>query len=231
MTSSILIAGDRADIARALGDYLRSEGFDVVVTTAPADALEAASAVHPDLAVIDLDLPIDGAVEIGRALRVQADWSRLPLVVVRREGSDGSDKVVALEQGADEVLVEPYELRELLARLRALARRGAAPRRLMSVGELELDANDHRVSVSGREIQLTSKEFELLRYFLEAGGRVVGREEVLENVWSYRGAAEVESRTLDVHIRSLRKKLRPEHGRIVTVRGVGYRFDISDEGR
>jgi DNA-binding response OmpR family regulator len=128
------------------------------------------------------------------------------------------------------VLVEPYDLRELAARLRALVRRGTSPQRLWSAGAIELDADNHRVSVSGHEVRLTSKEFDLLRYFLAARGRVVSREELLEKVWSYGGAAEVDSRTLDVHILSLRKKLGQEHLRIVTVRGVGYRFDVSDDG-
>jgi len=230
MSSSILIAGDRSEFSRALGDFLSNEGFDVTVATGAAEALDAVSMIRPDLALIDLDLPILGALDVGLALRSESDWPQLPLVYVRREGSGSAEKIAALERGADEVLVEPYELRELLARIRALARRGAAPPRSLSAGGITVDDDEHRVVVGDREVTLTSKEFGLLKYLLGAGGRVIRREELLEKVWLYGGAAEIESRTLDVHIRRLRQKLDPEALRIVTVRGVGYRFDVSPDG-
>jgi two-component system phosphate regulon response regulator PhoB len=140
--------------------------------------------------------------------------------------------VVGLELGADDYVVKPFSPRELVARVRAVLRRGAerAAPAARRIGELELDEGRHRAAVAGRSLDLTAKEFGLLAALVRAQGRVLSRDRLLEEVWGYASAAEIESRTVDVHIRRLREKLGPEARRIVTVKAVGYRFDPEPAG-
>jgi two-component system phosphate regulon response regulator PhoB len=137
------------------------------------------------------------------------------------------DRVVGLELGADDYVVKPFSPRELMARVTAVLRRTQAPSVQFPtrVGDLEVDEPRHRATVGGRALELTAKEFSLLGALLHANGRVLSREQLLHAVWGYANAAEIESRTVDVHIRRLREKLGPEARRILTVKGVGYRFD------
>jgi two-component system phosphate regulon response regulator PhoB len=137
------------------------------------------------------------------------------------------DRVVGLEVGADDYVVKPFSPRELIARIRAILRRAHEPADLSArrIGALEVDEGRHSVTVQGTPVELTAKEFGLLCALVHANGRVLNREQLLEGVWGYADAAEIESRTVDVHIRRLREKLGSEAKRIVTVKGVGYRFD------
>ena len=137
------------------------------------------------------------------------------------------DRVVGLEMGADDYLVKPFSPRELVARIKAVLRRGRDGQTggIRRVGTLEIDEAKHQVRVSDSPIDLTVKEFDLLRALVQANGRVLNREQILEMVWGYANAVEIESRTVDVHIRRLREKLKNESHRIVTVKGVGYRFE------
>jgi DNA-binding response OmpR family regulator len=138
------------------------------------------------------------------------------------------DRVVGLELGADDYVVKPFSPRELIARIRAVLRRsdGPVPEPTgRATGELHVDEARHAVTVGGRPVELTAKEFGLLAALMRADGRVLGREQLLETVWGYGNAAEIESRTVDVHVRRLRAKLGSEAHRIVTVKAVGYRFD------
>jgi two-component system phosphate regulon response regulator PhoB len=138
------------------------------------------------------------------------------------------DRVVGLELGADDYVVKPFSPRELLARIRAVLRRVEAPEPApagRATGALHVDEARHAVAVGGRPVELTAKEFGLLVALMRADGRVLNREQLLEAVWGYANAAEIESRTLDVHVRRLRAKLGPEARRVVTVKSVGYRFD------
>jgi DNA-binding response OmpR family regulator len=130
--------------------------------------------------------------------------------------------------GADDYVVKPFSPRELVARVRAILRRAHEPADVSSrrIGELEVDESRHSVTVEGTSVELTAKEFGLLCALIRANGRVLNREQLLEGVWGYADAAEIESRTVDVHIRRLREKLGVEAKRIVTVKGVGYRFDM-----
>jgi two-component system phosphate regulon response regulator PhoB len=141
--------------------------------------------------------------------------------------ADEVDRVVGLEIGADDYLAKPFSTKELVARVRAVLRRArpAAASRALTVGAVSLDPIRHAVAVEGRAVELTPKEFDLLHALLAAAGRVLSREHLLNRVWGYARADEIESRTVDVHIRRLRAKLGAEERRIATIKGVGYRFD------
>jgi DNA-binding response OmpR family regulator len=137
------------------------------------------------------------------------------------------DRIVGLELGADDYLAKPFSPKELVARVRAVLRRArpGETAHVLSVGAVSLDASRHTVTVGGRPVELTPKEFDLLHALLAAAGRVLSREHLLNRVWGYARADEIESRTVDVHIRRLRAKLGAEERRIATIKGIGYRFD------
>jgi two-component system phosphate regulon response regulator PhoB len=182
---------------------------------------------HPDLLILDLMLPGMDGLEICRHLRQDAATARLPILMLTAKAEE-VDRVVGLEVGADDYVVKPFSPRELVARVRAILRRAQEPAEvsIRRVGDLEVDEARHSVAVQGTSVELTAKEFGLLCALIRANGRVLNREQLLEGVWGYADAAEIESRTVDVHIRRLREKLGAEAKRIVTVKGVGYRFDM-----
>ena len=214
-----------------LRQRLEADGFTVVASAGLDDAQDAALMHRPEMLFLrPMGAPsvLDG-LAVCRAIRRALDDPQLPVIVID-DADAGVDTATALEHGADEVIGATDEPRELFARLRALLRRSAgAARRFgrVSAGSIELDLDRYTASIAGRAISLTPKEFELLRELIEARGRVVRRDAVLERVWQYGRRSGIESRTLDVHIRRLRKKLGEEGTRIVTVRNVGYRMDIS----
>ena len=229
--TKVLVLGRAVDPLDVLGQQLEAGGFTVVDCAEPGRAADVTAAERPDLIVLDPKPPllVLDALAVCRQLRQLLDDPQLPvLVLVDADG--GLDKAGVLEHGADDVMSRPYDSRELIARLRALLRRSAGAGSQLGVvtaGPIELDLDRYAASVAGRVVELTAKEFDLLRALIEARGRVVRREAALERVWHYGRGAGLESRTLDVHIRRLRKKLGAEGARIVTVRSVGYRMDIS----
>jgi two-component system, OmpR family, response regulator RegX3 len=213
----ILVVEDEDAIAEPLVDGLRREGFEVErVATGEA----ALAAREPDLVLLDLRLPDLDGLDVCRTLRAR---SAVPIIVVSAKGEE-IDRVVGLEVGADDYVVKPFGLRELIARIRAVSRRvGAreAAEETLRVGALELDRRTRRVFLDGGEVQLTAKEFELLALLASEPGAVFGRQRILEEVWhtSWYGSA----KTIDVHVASLRRKLGdPEW--IDTVRGIGLRL-------
>ena len=170
-----------------------------------------------------LGLPGLDGLDVARDLRRE---SSVPLVMLTARG-DESDKLVGLELGADDYVVKPFSPKELVARARAVLRR-ARPREVtpvLAAGSLRLDSARHVVEIGGGTVDLTAKEFGLLEAFLSSGGRVLSREQLLTRIWGYDHADEIESRTVDVHIRRLRAKLGDEGRRIATVTGVGYRLE------
>jgi two-component system response regulator RegX3 len=213
----ILVVEDEDSIAEPLVEGLRREGFDVVRAATGGDALEAPPA---DLVLLDLRLPDVDGLDVCRALRERSD---VPIIVVTARGEE-ADRVVGLELGADDYVVKPYGLRELIARIRAVTRRTSAPAKsdgAMRVGELEVDVRARRASVADRGLDLTPKEFDLLAALARDPGAAVTRRRLLEEVWetTWYGS----SKTIDVHVASLRRKL-GDPGWIETVRGVGFRL-------
>ncbi len=222
----MLIVEDEPDIRELLVFHLEREGYHVTQCRNGAEALRMARSASPDLILLDLMLPEVDGLAVCRRLRQDPATQAVPIVMLTARG-DEVDRVLGLELGADDYVVKPFSPRELVARIRAVLRRthpapGAAP---VTVGRLTIDPAAHTVAVDGVAVSLTRREFDLLRALVEARGRVLSREFLLDHVWGYTAAAEIETRTVDVHVRRLRQKLGAEGQRIGTVTGVGYRLE------
>jgi two-component system, OmpR family, response regulator RegX3 len=212
----VLVVEDDSAIAEPLAEGLRREGFTV---ERAATGEEALAAPESDVVLLDLRLPDIDGLDVCRRLR---ERSRVPIIVVTARGEE-ADRVVGLELGADDYVVKPFGLRELIARIRAVTRRleERAPEGPLRIGALELDLRARRVLVGSREVALTPKEFDLLAVLARDPGAAVSRRRLLEEVWdtSWYGS----SKTIDVHVAALRRKL-GDPGWIETVRGVGFRL-------
>jgi two-component system, OmpR family, phosphate regulon response regulator PhoB len=220
----ILVIEDEPDIAEVLQYNLEKEGFDVDTARRGDTGLEAIRRDGPDLVVLDLMLPgIDG-LELTRLLKRDPQTARLPIVMLTARGEE-VDRIVGLELGADDYISKPFSPREVVLRVKAVLRRfqqEESTAELLEVGGIELDISGHQLRVRGKEVPLTATEFRLLRLLLERNSRVQTRGQLLSDVWGY--AEDIDSRTVDTHIRRLRRKLGPEAERIETVIGVGYRL-------
>jgi DNA-binding response OmpR family regulator len=215
----ILIVEDEDAIAAPLAEGLAREGFEVARVATGVDAL---ASPEPDLVLLDLRLPDMDGLDVCRELRSR---SQVPIIVVTAKGEE-VDRVVGLEVGADDYVVKPFGLRELVARIRAVSRRAGSRSAgeedgPIAVGRLEIDLRAHRATLDGEEVALTAKEFDLLTLLAREAGAVVSRERILAEVWNttWYGSA----KTIDVHVASLRRKL-GDPGWIETVRGVGLRL-------
>lgn len=177
----------------------------------------------PQLVLLDIMLPGDDGLAILKKLKGDTLTSDVPVILVTAKGSE-YDKVFGLDMGADDYIVKPFGMMELIARVKALLRRSRKEKsvREYTMGDLVMQVDKHTVKVQGEEVLLTFKEFELLKYMLENPGIVLSRDQILEHIWGYEFAGE--TRTVDVHIRTLRKKLGPCQDMIETIRGVGYRM-------
>ena len=227
MLAKVLVIDDEKDIVSLLRYHLEKAGFQCLEGMDGTVALRLVREHHPDLLILDLMLPGMDGLEICRHLRQDASTARLPILMLTAKAEE-VDRIVGLEVGADDYVVKPVSQRELVARVRAILRRAQEPAdvSIRRMGELEVDESRHSVTVQRVSVELTAKEFGLLCALIRVNGRVLNREQLLEGVWGYADAAEIESRTVDVHIRRLREKLGAEAKRIVTVKGVGYRFDM-----
>lgn len=216
----ILVVEDEDAIADPLVDGLRREGYDVERAATGVDALDDSH--RPDLVLLDLRLPDIDGLDVCRALR---ERSTVPIIVVTARGEE-PDRVVGLELGADDYVVKPFGVRELIARIRAVMRRTstqAVEGGPMRVGALTVDTRARRARLAERELELTPKEFDLLAALVRDPGAAVSRRRLLEQVWdtTWYGSA----KTIDVHVASLRRKL-GDAGWIETVRGVGFRLRV-----
>lgn len=229
---SILIVEDEMAVARGLEYALQDEGFDVLIAETGQDALGLARTQDPDLILLDIRLPDISGFDVCRQLRQEG--KRQPIMMLTAL-DEPVDKVLGLELGADDYVVKPYNLRELIARIRALLRRAygelskSSQGETITFGDVVLDLEQLRVTRAGLAIYLTPTEFRLLRYLTSHPNRPVSRENLIEAVWGY--DSDIGSdRTVDVHIRHLRQKLEPNPADprwLVTVRGFGYKFQAS----
>ena len=224
----ILVVEDDAPVRSLITTTLRAHDyrFDQTADNGESAILEASSH-NPDIMLLDLGLPDLDGVEVIHRVRT---WSNLPIIVISARSED-TDKIEALDAGADDYVPKPFRMMELLSRIRALIRRAEGYNTLPESEEyhidgLELSPSRHLVRVNGQEIALTFKEFELLCLLVENRGIVLSRDKILDKVWQ--DTMGRESRTVDVHIRTLRHKLGTIGGRIETVRGVGYKFKAEE---
>lgn len=230
-TTSVLLVEDEDSFVDALTVGLKREGFRVSVARDGAEALDLFDDVQPDLVLLDVMLPKISGIDVCRKLRSR---SNVPIIMVTAKGSE-IDTVVGLEVGADDYVTKPYRLRELVARMRAVLRRRPADdagvpfpdEEVVTVGDVTIDHQRHEVTVRGSEVRLPLKEFELLALLLENAGRVLTRDTLIDRVWGsdYVG----DTKTLDVHIKRLRSKVEDDPAnptRIVTIRGLGYKYEM-----
>ena len=202
---------------------LEAEGFD-----RPSLFWEALEKRKPDLVLLDIMLPEEDGIQILQKLRQREDTKKLPVIMLTAKGSE-YDKVMGLESGADDYVSKPFGMMEMVSRVKAVLRRYKQDDKQgrLTAGELVMEIDKHRVLVGGQEVILTFKEFELLHKLLERPGQVFTREQLLTDIWGYDFAGE--TRTVDVHVRTLRLKLGKAGSLIETVRGVGYRIGAGYE--
>jgi DNA-binding response OmpR family regulator len=218
---TVLVVEDESSIASFVALYLKNAGYRIQSVGNGRDALERVAAEKPDLIVLDLMLPDVDGLEVCRRIRQTSD---VPILMLTARDED-VDKIIGLEVGADDYLTKPFNPRELVARVKSILRRSVPERREAQTkqikhGDLEIDVGRREVLVSGNEVQLAPKEFDLLWELLDHRGLVLTRDQLLERVWGYTFAGD--TRTVDVHVRQLRRKL-GEASPIVTVWGVGYK--------
>ncbi|MFT4298360.1 MAG: response regulator transcription factor [Aeromicrobium sp.] len=224
--TKVLVVEDETSYSEALSYVLRKEGFDVAIAETGPDALTEFDRGGADIVLLDLMLPGLSGTEVCRQIR---QTSSVPIIMVSAKDTE-VDKVVGLELGADDYVTKPYSPRELVARIRAVLRRGAGEdlddETSLEVGRIRMDVDRHLVTVDGHEVRLPLKEFELLEFFLRNPGRVLTRGQLIDRVWGsdYVG----DTKTLDVHVKRLRAKIEPDPANpftLTTVRGLGYKLD------
>ena len=222
----ILVIEDERDLQQVLAYNLRREGHEVLQALEGAEGLRMARSQKPGMVLLDLMLPDLPGTEVCKALKAEPATREIPVLMLTAKGEE-IDRVLGFELGAEDYVVKPFSVRELLLRIQAILRRVQSarapdPKGIVAFGRLRIDTAAHRTWVDGQEIQLTAIEFRLLGMLYERRNRVQTRASLLEDVWGLQ--ADTETRTVDTHVKRLREKLGPAESYIETVRGVGYRF-------
>jgi len=224
----VLIVDDERDLRTLLDFNLRQAGWRTAQAETGAEALARARSLKPAVIILDLNLPDVSGMDVCRLLRADADTRDLPILMLTARGAE-EDRVQGFEAGADDYLPKPFSVRELVLRVDAVSRRrqpsdgaAATPNKRIEAGRISLDVDAHLCSVDGVELPLTLQEFRLLAYLIAGRGRVRTREELLADVWN--ASPELETRTVDTHVKRLRDKLGAAGDIIETVRGLGYRI-------
>lgn len=214
---------DERNIRELIVYTLETSGFQAKGFASGREFFEELALEKPELILLDIMLPGEDGMEILKKLKNSSNTKEIPVIMVTAKGSE-YDKVLGLESGADDYIAKPFGMMEFVARVKALLRRSrpASSKRKLSIANLEMDIDKHAVIAAGKEVTLTLKEFQLLQYLLENQGIVLSRDQLLEHIWGY--DFDGETRTVDVHIRTLRQKLGSCGELVETVRGVGYRI-------
>ena len=220
---NILIIEDESDVADLLTLNLRKAGFRISTAADGASGLQKARDDRPDFIVLDLMLPKMLGLEVCRILKSDTATSQIPILMLTAKAEE-VDRIVGLEFGADDYVTKPFSPREVVLRIKAILRRaeGGAEDERLSAGSIVIDPARHEVSVHGKRVNLTSLEFKLLRTLMQRRGRVQARDRLLNDVWGYESV--IDTRTVDTHVRRLRKKLGKAADAIESVRGFGYRL-------
>jgi len=219
----ILIVEDEKDIVRLLKYNLEKEGYTPLVASDGETGLAMAKKENPDLILLDLMLPKLDGMQVCRAIRQE---SQVPIIMLTAKKEE-IDRIIGLELGADDYVSKPFSVRELLARIKTILRRSRPDNvqdKPVTVGTLTADFARYTVTVKGKPVALSSKEFEFLKILLQANGKALTRDQLLEKVWGHEPSMDIDTRTIDQHIARLRDKLGAEAARVVTVKNVGYRF-------
>ncbi len=221
----ILVVDDEPDVTDLVAYHLKAKGFHVECLNDATASISKARSLQPDLIILDIMMPHLSGIQLCRILRADNKLSKVPIVFLTAK-AEPPDRIEGLESGADDYLGKPFSPKELVLRVESILRRIAAPKETaptkLHIGDILLDSEMHRVTVRGLPLELTATEFKLLRLMMERQGRVQTREHLLLNVWNY--STEIETRTVDTHVRRLREKLGTESGWVETIRGVGYRI-------
>lgn len=229
----ILIVDDEPDVTELVGYQLRTKGYVIEAINDPTQSIARIRAFQPDLILLDVMMPDISGIQICRMVRADPKTKAIPVVFLTAK-TEEADRVLGLEVGGDDYICKPFSLKELILRVQGLLRRNSEPEtdsslpKRLELGTIVLDNEHHLVTIKGAPVELTATEFRLLRLLMERKGRVQTREHLLINVWNYE--TEIETRTVDTHIRRLREKLGDESDRIETLRGVGYRMVDSRGG-
>ena len=219
----ILVVEDDRPVRNLIVTTLKSHDYRYLTAENGHGAIMEATSHNPDIVLLDLGLPDIDGTQVIESIR---SWSNMPIIVISARSED-RDKIMALDAGADDYLTKPFSVLELAARIRSLLRRSKKDERMIQIHGLCIDLDRRTVSIDEHPVELTFKEFELLKYLAKNEGRAVSREELINQIWGYDFIGE--SRTLDVHINSLRKKMGNEYAHwIQSVRQVGYRFVAED---
>jgi DNA-binding response OmpR family regulator len=230
---AILIVEDDPDIRQLLWKYLEKEKYRVLLAKDGEEGLEQAQKIPPDLVILDLMLPRLDGLAVLKELRKAEATASIPVLILTAKGEE-ADRIVGLELGADDYVTKPFSPREVAARVKVLLRRATAEKPAaagpeLEYGALKLDASSHKVYFKKQEVELTAKEFGLLKLFLENRGKLLSRERILSRVWGadFSGGP----RTVDVHVRRLREKITLLEKAIATVKSYGYRLEVEDPER
>jgi len=225
--AEILIIEDEKDIVEAIEYNLKNEGFGVRKAFDGFNGQRQAKESLPDLIILDLMLPGVGGIEVCKTLKKGEKTANIPIIILTAKGEE-MDRVLGLELGADDYITKPFSMRELIARIKMILKRAGKKeveyKPVIKFGDLEIDREKYLVKVAGKAVELTAKEFHLLEYLAQNREKVFSREKLLDAVWGI--SAEIETRTVDVHIRRLREKLGRAGRHLVTLRGVGYKFHV-----
>ncbi|RRJ94844.1 DNA-binding response regulator [Opitutaceae bacterium TAV4] len=231
-SQKILVVDDEADVTELLAYHLQAKGFTVETLNDPNRSLGLARTFLPDLVILDVMMPDLSGIQLCRLIRADPQLAQVPVIFLTAKAEEG-DRIQGLETGADDYICKPFSIKELILRVQTILRRLAAPgassgqtaeplRRILQAGQITLDTESHEAALAGTPIDLTATEFKLLQILMERRGRVQTREHLLINVWNYE--TEIETRTVDTHVRRLREKLGDHADLIETIRGVGYRL-------
>lgn len=221
----ILIADDEQDVTDLVEHHLKAKNLDVLAVNDSNQILARARKFEPDLFVLDVMMPDLNGIQLCRLLRAEEGFSKTPIVLLTAKAEE-ADRILGLETGADDYVCKPFSPRELVLRIEKLLGRAGekttGSEKILTAGNLKIYPERHRVTLDGRDLELTATEFRLLSLLVQRKGRVQSRDHLLNNVWNY--DADMETRTIDTHVRRLREKLGDAAILIQTVRGVGYRI-------
>jgi two-component system phosphate regulon response regulator PhoB len=225
----ILVVDDEPDVADLVAYHLKAKGYEVTTGNNSTDSIAAARLLLPDLIILDIMMPDLNGIQLCRILRADPRLARVPIIFLTAR-TEEADRINGFETGCDDYICKPFSTKELVLRVQSVLRRvstvATPDAKRLQIGRVILDIDRHEATVNGRVLELTATEFKLLQLLMERRGRVQTREHLLINVWNYE--TEIETRTVDTHVRRLREKLGEEAELIETIRGVGYR--IADRG-